>query len=81
MDQVKRLARVVAGFALLFAGIAMIALPGPGWVTIALGLALLSRDFPWAEKSLKRLRHVGGRLLVQCRDWLHRMRRRFSGAG
>lgn len=80
MDHVKRIARVVAGFALLLAGVAMLALPGPGWVTIAVGLALLSRDFPWAEKSLNRLKDVGTRALAISRDWAHRMRRRFSDA-
>jgi uncharacterized protein (TIGR02611 family) len=74
MDQVKRVARATAGFVLLLAGIAMLALPGPGWVTIAVGLALLSRDCPWAERALHRLRDTGRKLLAVSRDWLHRMR-------
>jgi uncharacterized protein (TIGR02611 family) len=80
MDQVRRAARIVAGFFLLLAGVAMLALPGPGWVTIAVGLALLSRDFPWAEKSLCRLKAVGTKLLAHSREWLHRVRQRFSDA-
>ena len=80
MNQVKRIARAVAGFLLLVAGIAMLALPGPGWVTIALGLALLARDFPWAARLLARLKHAGSKLLMQSREWLQRMRQRFSGA-
>ena len=33
-----RLVRMTAGSLLLLAGLAMLALPGPGWLTIALGL-------------------------------------------
>jgi len=79
MHHVKRVARVVAGFALLLAGVAMLALPGPGWVTIAVGLALLSREFPWAEKSLNRLKDFGARALAFARQTLNRARRRQSG--
>ena len=54
----KRIGRTVAGFTLLLAGAAMVVLPGPGWVTIALGLALLSQDFPWAQRRLDQLKTV-----------------------
>ena len=54
----KRIGRTIAGFALLLAGAAMVVLPGPGWVTIALGLALLARDFPWARRWLDQLKSV-----------------------
>ena len=80
MRHVKRVARTIAGFSLLLAGIVMLALPGPGWVTIAVGLALLAREFPWAEKSLNRLKETGGKALALWRDWMHRLRRRVSGS-
>jgi uncharacterized protein (TIGR02611 family) len=79
MHHVKRVARVVAGFALLLAGVAMLALPGPGWVTIAVGLALLSREFPWAERSLNRLKEIGARALAFARRTMDRAGRRQSG--
>ena len=41
---------------LLIAGIAMLALPGPGWVTIFGGLALLATEFAWARRLLDRLK-------------------------
>jgi uncharacterized protein (TIGR02611 family) len=47
-----RLARMSLGFVLVFAGIAMLALPGPGWLTIAGGLAILSKDVAWAARAL-----------------------------
>ena len=62
MKNVVRLAKVIGGFVLLVAGIAMIALPGPGWLTIAAGLAILAGEFIWARRLLDRLKHQAGRL-------------------
>lgn len=56
MESAKRLARMTLGFALLAVGAVMIILPGPGLVTMALGLAVLSSDFPWARRLLDRLK-------------------------
>lgn len=52
-----RLARMTLGFAVLLVGIAMLALPGPGLVTIGAGLLVLSRDVAWADRLLQRIRH------------------------
>ena len=51
-----RIARVSAGTLVLLFGFAMLALPGPGLVTIAAGLALLSADVPFANRLLKEVR-------------------------
>jgi uncharacterized protein (TIGR02611 family) len=51
-----RLARMSLGSMLLFAGVLMLALPGPGWITIAAGLAVLSKDVAWADRALERVR-------------------------
>jgi uncharacterized protein (TIGR02611 family) len=80
MGHVKRVARIVSGFALLLAGAAMILLPGPGWVTIALGLALLAPDFPWARRALDRIRDTGERGVELSREWWHRVLQRLSRA-
>lgn len=40
------------GWLLLVAGVAMIALPGPGLLGIFGGLAILSQQYDWAEKRL-----------------------------
>jgi uncharacterized protein (TIGR02611 family) len=34
----------------IIAGIVMLAVPGPGWATILLGLAILSTEFEWAAR-------------------------------
>lgn len=49
-----RLARAVGGFFLIGVGIALLPLPGPGWVTIIVGLSLL--PYAWAERTIRLIR-------------------------
>jgi len=51
-----RVARVGAGVLVCLAGIAMLVLPGPGLVVLALGLALLAQDVPFARRLLDKVR-------------------------
>jgi uncharacterized protein (TIGR02611 family) len=51
-----RLARMTLGTLVLVAGIILIPLPGPGWLIVAAGLAILSKDVAWAERALDRVR-------------------------
>lgn len=48
----KRIAVTVAGFAVLLAGIALLVLPGPGWLLIFIGLTILATQYMWAERLL-----------------------------
>ena len=41
---------------MLFIGIAMIVLPGPAFIVIPLGLAILAGEFVWAKKLLERVK-------------------------
>jgi uncharacterized protein (TIGR02611 family) len=50
----KRLMVFIAGVAVLLAGLAMLALPGPGVLVIILGLVILATEFAWAERILDR---------------------------
>jgi uncharacterized protein (TIGR02611 family) len=63
-----RYLKIIAGFVLLVAGAAMVVLPGPGWLTIAAGLALLADEFPWARRELDRLKGI----LAICRAQFER---------
>jgi uncharacterized protein (TIGR02611 family) len=45
---------VLMGVAVLGVGIAMLALPGPAFVVIPIGLAILSLEFEWAERLLEK---------------------------
>ena len=49
-----RLMFVALGLVVLGIGIAMLALPGPAFVVIPVGLAILSLEFEWAERLLER---------------------------
>lgn len=62
LHQAKRFLRILFGFTLLIAGIAMIATPGPGWLTILLALGLLAAEFVWARRLLNRIKREGERL-------------------
>lgn len=52
----KRVIITVVGFTVLFIGIAMIVLPGPAFIVIPLGLAILAGEFVWAERLLKKVK-------------------------
>ena len=43
---------VGAGLLITLAGVAMLALPGPAFVVIPIGLAMLAVRFTWAERAL-----------------------------
>src|SRR3954470_15347242 len=44
----------IAGFTILFLGVAMLVLPGPALVVIPIGLAILSLEFSWAGRLLEK---------------------------
>ncbi|MEZ5225931.1 MAG: PGPGW domain-containing protein [Acidimicrobiales bacterium] len=44
------------GFTVVLIGIAALPLPGPGWLIIAGGLTILSRDVAWADRLLRYIR-------------------------
>jgi len=45
-----RIVHIAGGVILVLAGIVMLALPGPGILTIAAGVLLLAKDVPAAER-------------------------------
>jgi tellurite resistance protein TerC len=52
----KRVAIAVVGATVLLIGIVMIVTPGPAFVLIPVGLAILGLEFAWARLWLSRLR-------------------------
>ena len=56
LRQAKRIIKIVVGFTLLIVGVLLLVLPGPGWLTIFFGLALLAAEFAWARRLLDRLK-------------------------
>ena len=62
VQQAKRVIKIVFGFTLLALGAIMLVTPGPGWLTIFLGLAVLAAEFVWARRLLERLKVQGMRI-------------------
>ena len=55
MKFVKEMRRIVIAFVgaiILFVGIALLVLPGPGLLLLVMGLSILATEFLWAEKLL-----------------------------
>ena len=52
----RRFVVAVVGVTVLLIGVIMIITPGPAFIVIPVGLAILSIEFAWARYWLKRLR-------------------------
>lgn len=50
-----RVAFVIAAFAILLGGLALIPLPGPGWAIVFVGLGMLALEFKWAENLMEKV--------------------------
>ena len=56
---IVRVLYILVGFTLLLGGVGMLVLPGPAFVVIPIGLAILSLEFVWAEALLDRALEQG----------------------
>ena len=56
--QARRLVVAVVGSTVLLIGLALIFLPGPAFVVIPIGLAILGLEFAWARRLLHRVRRT-----------------------
>jgi tellurite resistance protein TerC len=52
----KRIITAIIGMTVLLFGIALIVLPGPAFIVIPIGLAILATEFAWARRALKIIR-------------------------
>lgn len=59
----KRIAVAVVGFTVLAVGVAMIVLPGPAFIVIPVGLGILSIEFAWARRWLRKVKERGSSLV------------------
>lgn len=59
----RRIAVAVVGGTVLAIGVALIVLPGPAFVVIPLGLAILGAEFAWARYWLRRVKQRSADLL------------------
>ena len=52
----KRIVVLIVGGTVLLIGVALIVLPGPAFLVIPAGLAILAIEFAWAKRWLQRVR-------------------------
>jgi len=60
LDYVRKVVIAVIGTTVLLLGLALIILPGPAFVVIPVGLAILASEFAWARWVIRR-----GRIFVE----------------
>jgi tellurite resistance protein TerC len=63
----RRIAVALVGGTVLAIGVALIVLPGPAFVVIPLGLAILGAEFAWARHWLRNAKQRSGELLKMFR--------------
>ncbi|OGW34914.1 MAG: hypothetical protein A2010_04685 [Nitrospirae bacterium GWD2_57_9] len=54
VKQARKIVVAVIGATVLLAGFAMIVLPGPAFIVIPAGLAILATEFVWARRLLRK---------------------------
>ncbi|MBI3405384.1 MAG: PGPGW domain-containing protein [Acidobacteria bacterium] len=64
IQQAKRFFKILAGFTIILVGIILSipGVPGPGFLTILAGLAILAGEYVWAQRVMDKLKHHGGKL-------------------
>lgn len=61
LDNIKAVRRVVVsviGATVLLIGVALLVLPGPAFLVIPAGLAILATEYAWARRWLRKARQV-----------------------
>jgi tellurite resistance protein TerC len=60
---VKRVIVSVIGATVLLIGVALLVLPGPAFIVIPVGLAILATEYAWARRWLKKARQIAGNIV------------------
>ena len=59
---VRKVVYTVIGVTVVLIGVVMIVLPGPAFIVIPLGLAILASEYAWARRVIRRGRVFVGRV-------------------
>jgi hypothetical protein len=60
---VRRVIVSVVGATVLLIGIALLVLPGPAFIVIPIGLAILATEYAWARRWLKKVREIASNIV------------------
>ena len=69
----RKIAITIIGSILTLLGIILIVLPGPAWLLLPIGLAILSLEYDWAKKWLKKSQAY----MTRSAYWLDKKIRQF----
>ncbi|MFV0433966.1 MAG: TIGR02611 family protein [Leucobacter sp.] len=69
----------IIGVLVILAGVIMLVTPGPGWLAIFFGLAILGTEYHWARRLLGWLRQKLARFWERWRAWRAARRARKAG--
>jgi tellurite resistance protein TerC len=64
---VRRVIVSVIGATILLIGVALLVLPGPAFIVIPVGLAILATEYAWARHWLRKVRRIASNV-VSGRD-------------
>jgi uncharacterized protein (TIGR02611 family) len=60
---VRRVIVSVIGATVLLIGVALLVLPGPAFIVIPIGLAILATEYAWARRWLKKVRQMASNVI------------------
>jgi uncharacterized protein (TIGR02611 family) len=60
---VRRVIVSVIGATVLVIGVALLVLPGPAFIVIPIGLAILATEYAWARRWLKKVRRMASSVI------------------
>lgn len=63
---VKRIVVSVVGVTVLLIGVALLVLPGPAFIVIPIGLAILATEYAWARRWLRKARQIASDVISQA---------------
>jgi len=59
----KRVIASVVGATVLLIGVALLVLPGPAFIVIPVGLAILATEYAWARRWVKKARRIASEVV------------------
>lgn len=66
--QIKRFAVGLAGVTVILIGVVLLVLPGPAFLVIPAGFAILATEFAWARRALRKVKEKGKEIGVLRKD-------------
>jgi tellurite resistance protein TerC len=65
LKYLRKLIIAIVGGTVLLIGVALIVLPGPAFIVIPIGLAILATEFAWARRVVVRAKAMMGKKASQ----------------